>query len=232
MLDQGNLRLTNVSETGVAERRFAYPFGADPRGVCELRKSQVRLRGLLDHEIERISGDTTLIGRSPLPWPELGGLPVLARQAMIFPNATNDVCLLSLTFGPRFALLDANGTRALGTWIEAVPLAKVRALGKGSWTMLPGNVISTTSATAVGDAFAVLFEGQTARKRRVIDLYDAGDARYLVSVELPFEATVLSFGHGFLLTLGETPDGVPFVRALRVTPSLETIVARAQPKSP
>lgn len=226
VLDHANQRVTLLSESGSALSHRSYPLGASATGVCELDSSQIRLSMAADREIERVNADSTR-AVSPLPWPELKGQPSLVRQSHIFSHARGDVCLLSLTFGPRFALLDRKGTRALGTWIEEVPLAKAMPIGKGSWTMARGSRISTTSVTGVGGAFAVLFEGTGLGKARVIDFYSANDARYLLSVRLPYAARTIAYGHELLVVAGETPDGAPFVRALRTAPSLRTLVEGA-----
>ena len=199
ILDLGNQRLSSLSDQGTILGRYAYPFGADPRGVCDLQESQVRLRALVDHEIQRSVG-----------------------------NYRGDVCFATLSFGPRFAILDKDGVRATGSWTEPVPLARARSLGKGSWTMMPGSVITTTSATGVGETFAVLFEGRSTQRKRLIDFYSIADASYLFSIVLPFEAKVIGYGHGLLVAMGETSDGAPFVRAMSASPSLETLVSRAR----
>jgi len=182
---------------------------------------------MVDHEIQRVVHDSTLVSDSPLPWPELAGQPGLVRQSLLFSQPQGEVCLATLSFGPKFALLDKDGVRATGSWIEEIPLAKARSLGKGSWTMMPGSVITTTSATAVGQSFAVLFEGRSTQRKRLLDFYSVRDAGYLFSIELPFAATQIAFGHGLLALAGETEEGAPFVRAFSVTPSLETLVAGA-----
>lgn len=228
ILDLGNQRLSSLSDQGTILGRNSYPFGADPRGVCDLQKSQVRLRALLDHEIQRVVDDTTVVADEPLPWPELAGQPGLVRQSLLFSHPRGDVCVATLSFGPRFAILDKDGVRATGSWIEPVPLARARSLGKGSWTMMPGSVITTTSATGVGDTFAVLFEGRSTQRKRVVDFYSIADASYLLSIVLPFEAKVISYGHGLLVAMGETSDGAPFIRAMSASPSLETLVNRAR----
>lgn len=228
ILDLGNQRLSSLSEQGTILGRYAYPFGADPRGVCDLQESQVRLRALVDHEIQRVVDDTTVVADGPLPWPELAGHPGLVRQSLLVSHPRGDVCFATLSFGPRFAILDKDGVRATGSWTEPVPLARARSLGKGSWTMMPGSVITTTSATGVGETFAVLFEGRSTQRKRLIDFYSIADASYLFSIVLPFEAKVIGYGHGLLVAMGETSDGAPFVRAMSASPSLETLVSRAR----
>ena len=94
--------------------------------------------------------------------------------------------------------------------------------------MMPGSVITTTSATGVGETFAVLFEGRSTQRNRLIDFYSIADASYLFSIVLPFEAKVIGYGHGLLVAMGETSDGAPFVRAMSASPSLETLVSRAR----
>lgn len=228
ILDLGNQRLSSLSDQGTILGRYAYPFGADPRGVCDLQKSQVRLRALVDHEIQRVVDDTTVVSDGPLPWPELAGQPGLVRQSLLFSHPSGDVCFATLSFGPKFAILDKHGVRATGSWIEQVPLARARSLGKGSWTMMPGSVITTTSATGVGEAFAVLFEGRSTQRKRLVDFYSIDDASYLFSIVLPFEAKVIGYGHGLLVAMGETSAGAPFIRAMSASPSLETLVSRAR----
>ncbi|MFN8665861.1 MAG: hypothetical protein U0164_01555 [Gemmatimonadaceae bacterium] len=227
ILDLGNLRLSSLSDDGKHTGRYAFPLGSDPRGVCDVTGAQIRLRALVDHEIQRVVGDSTVASDGPLPWAEMARQPSLVRQSLLFAHPGDDACLLSMTFGPRFSILDKNGVRATGEWIEQVPLANARALGMGSWTMMPGSVISTTSATGIGRSFAVLFEGRSNQRKRVVDFYSSEDAAYLFSIGLPFEAKAVSYGHGLLILAGETDDGAPFVRAFSATPSLEVMVARA-----
>lgn len=124
VLDHANQRVTLLSESGAPLTHRSYPLGASATGVCDLGSSQIRLSMTTDREIERVSADSTRVVSS-LPWPELKGQPSLVRQSHIFSHSRGDVCLLSRTFGPHFALLDRKGTRALGTWIEEVPLAAV-----------------------------------------------------------------------------------------------------------
>ncbi|MDP1858386.1 MAG: hypothetical protein Q8K82_06940 [Gemmatimonadaceae bacterium] len=230
MLDFGNQRLTAISEDGVPGDRVSYAMGADPRGVCELRRSRIHLRAATDREIERVEQNPVRTTESALPWPEVVGQPSLARQSIIFSHPVGDVCLVTLSFGPKFALLDDTGTRATGAWIEEIPLAQAQSTGKGSWRLAPGSVLSTMSATGVGGAFAVLFEGTSALKLRLLDFYSATDGRYLFSVELPFKGRYITYGHGLLVIAGENEDGAPFLRALRTLPSLEAMVERALKK--
>lgn len=105
-------------------------------------------------------------------------------------------------------------------------MGEAKSLGKGSWELLP-SVKSIDGATAVGNAFAVLFVGRGPKRRRFVDFYSVVDVRYLFSIELPFPAKAIAVGHGLTVLSGETEDGAPFVRTFSVTPSLESLVTRA-----
>lgn len=227
VLDQGNMRLTSISEDGRPGARVEYEVGANPRGVCPLPRGELRLNARIDRELERIRYGQPRPELSELPWPELAGQPSLVRQSKIFGHPSGNVCLLTLSFGPVFALVDSGGTRATGSWIEAVPLARAHSPAKGSWRLDAGSVLSATSAAGIGDSFAILFEGSTNQKLRVLDFYATSDGRYLFSTRIPFQAKQMTFGHSLLLLAGETSDGEPFVRALRATPSLEGLVKDA-----
>ncbi len=227
VIDHGNQRLSSVDEDGAPGERTDFAVGVNPRGLCELRGAQVRLRGIRDKELERISSSSTSPVVTGLPWPELEPQPPIVRQSKLFTLTSGDACLLTLSFGPHFALLDHSGTRAVGQWVEHVPLAHTMSPSKGSWRLQPGSAYSTASASSVGQAFVVLFEGTSPQKLRLLDFYSQADGRYLFSLQLPFEAKYLTYGHGLVLVAGETSEGEPFVRAVRFTPSLETLVQRS-----
>jgi len=227
VVDHGNQRLSSVDEDGAPGERTDFAVGVNPRGLCELRGAQVRLRGIRDKELERISSSSTSPVVTGLPWPELEPQPPIVRQSKLFTLTSGDACLLTLSFGPHFALLDHSGTRAVGQWVEHVPLAHTMSPSKGSWRLQPGSAYSTASASSVGQAFVVLFEGTSPQKLRLLDFYSQADGRYLFSLQLPFEAKYLTYGHGLVLVAGETSEGEPFVRAVRFTPSLETLVQRS-----
>jgi len=219
-------RLTEVSEDGKEGPRVDYRMGVNPRGVCEAGGTHIRLRATESGEIERMQLATGSTSTEDLPWPELRAVPSLVRQSKIFEHPQAGVCMISVTFGPMFALLDESGIRARARWIEDVPMGQAKSLGKGSWELLP-SVKSVQGATAVGNSFAVLFRGRGPKRGRFVDFYSVVDASYLFSIELPFPATGIAVGHGVLVLTGETEDGAPFVRGFSVTPALEGMVMRA-----
>jgi hypothetical protein len=223
-------RMTAVSEEGTAGRRVEYRMGVNPRGVCEAGDTHIHLRATESGEIERVHQSTGARTTQDLPWPALRALPSLVRQSMIFEHPQAGVCLISVSFGPMFALLDQSGVRARAQWIEEIPMGQAASTGKGSWRMLPSTQ-GALGATAVGSAFAVLFRGRGPKRGRFVDFYSVIDAHYLFSIELPFPAADIAFGHGLLALAGETEDGAPFVRAFSVTPSLEAMVAQAMTAS-
>jgi len=219
-------RLTEITEDGREGPRVDYRMGVNPRGVCEAGDTHIRLRSTESEEIERLQLPTGVSSTEDLPWPELRALPSLVRQSMIFEHPQAEVCMISVSFGPMFALLDRTGVRARARWIEEIPMGQAKSMGKGSWRMLPSTQ-GALSATAVGSSFAVLFEGRSQKRGRFVDFYAVTDASYLFSIELPFAATKIAFGHGLLALAGETEEGAPFVRAFSVSPSLEGLVAKA-----
>lgn len=219
-------RLTEVTEDGKDGSRVDYRMGVNPRGVCEAGDSRIHLRSTESGEIERVRLATGATSTEDLPWPELRALPSLVRQSMIFEHPQAGVCLVSVSFGPLFALLDQAGVRARSRWIEEIPMGQAKSMGKGSWRMLPSTQ-GALGATAVGNSFAVLFRGRGPKRGRFVDFYSVTDATYLFSIELPYAATDIAFGHGLLVLAGETEEGAPFVRAYSATPSLEELVARA-----
>jgi hypothetical protein len=226
ILDLGNQRLSSLSDQGTILGRYAYPFGADPRGVCDLQESQVRLRALVDHEIQRVVDDTTVVADGPLPWPELAGHPGLVRQSLLVSHPRGDVCFATLSFGPRFAILDKDGVRATGSWTEPVPLARARSLGKGSWTMMPGSVYHDERDWCGRDLCGP-FEELDAAKAPYRLLFDRRRLLPVLRV-LPFEAKVIGYGHGLLVAMVRHRMVLTFVRAMSASPSLETLVSRAR----
>ncbi len=223
-------RLTEVTEDGKDGPRVEYRMGVNPRGVCEAGATHIHLRSTERGEIQRIRLADGGTSTEDLPWPELRSVPSIVRQSRIFGHPQAGVCLVAVSYGPMFALLDETGVRARARWIEETPLGQAKSLGKGSWEMLP-SVRSIQGATAVGDAFSVLFRGTGPKRGRFVDFYSVHDAAYLFSVELPFSATDIAFGGGVFALAGETEEGAPFVRAFSVTPSLETLVAKARGSS-
>lgn len=230
VVDYALSRLTEVTEDGKEGPRVEYRMGVNPRGVCEAGTTHIHLRSTERGEIQRIQLAGGATSTEDLPWPELRSVPSILRQSKIFEHPLAGVCLVAVSYGPMFALLDEAGVRARAQWIEQTPLGQAKSLGKGSWEMLP-SVRSIQGATAVGDAFAVLFRGTGPKRGRFVDFYSVHDAAYLFSVELPFSATDIAFGHGLLAFAGEAEDGAPFVRAFSVAPSLETLVANAMARS-
>jgi len=223
-------RLTEVTEDGKEGPRVDYRLGVNPRGVCEAGNTHIHLRSTESGEIERVHVPTGQRGSEDLPWPELRALPSLVRQSMIFEHPQAGVCMISVTFGPMFALLDETGVRARARWIDEIPMGQAKALGKGSWEMLPSTQ-GAMGATAVGNSFAVLFRGRGPKRGRFVDFYSVIDAGYLFSIELPFPAIDIAFGHGLLALAGETEEGAPFVRAFSVMPSLEGMITEAMSAS-
>lgn len=226
VVDFTNARVTQVTEDGRAGDRQDFRMGINPRGVCDAGRSRIVLRSTESGEIERVGDQPDKSATEDLPWPELRSVPSLVRQSKIFEHPDAGVCLVSLTYGPMFAILDESGVRVRSRWVEDVPMGQAQSLGKGSWEMLP-SVKSVQGATAVGNSFAVLFRGRGPKRGRFVDFYSVFDAAYLFSIELPFPATDIAFGHGLLALAGETEDGAPFVRAFSATPSLEGLVAQA-----
>lgn len=230
VIDPTNMRMTIVSEDGTAGERVDYKLGANPRGTCDAGRARVHLRATESREVERVRSTNSEVSSEDLPWPELKALPSLVRQAKLFEHPDASVCLVAVTYGPMFALLDESGVRARSTWIEDVPMGQAQSRGKGSWEMLP-SVKSIEGATGVGRSFAVLFRGRSPKRGRYVDFYSVTDASYLFSIELPVAATNIAFGHGLLALAGETEEGAPYVRAYSVTPSLEGMVAKAMATS-
>jgi len=226
VVDYALSRLTEITEDGREGPRVDYRMGVNPRGVCEAGDTHIRLRATESEEIERVQLTTGGSSTEDLPWPELRALPSLVRQSMIFEHPQADVCMISVSFGPMFALLDQAGVRARAHWIEEIPMGQAKSMGKGSWRMLPSTQ-GALSATAVGSSFAVLFEGRSQKRGRFVDFYAVTNANYLFSIELPFPATKIAFGHRLLALAGETEEGAPFVRAFSVTPALDSLVAKA-----
>lgn len=226
VIDPTNMRMTIVSEDGKAGERVDYKLGANPRGTCDVGASRIHLRATESREVEWVRPATNEISSEDLPWPELKALPSLVRQSKLFEHPNAEVCLVAVTYGPMFALLDESGVRARSTWIEEVPMGQAQSRGKGSWEMLP-SVKSLEGATGVESSFAVLFRGRGPKRGRFVDFYSVADARYLFSIELPVVATNIAFGHGLLALAGETEEGAPFVRAFSVSPSLDGLVAKA-----
>lgn len=226
VVDFTNARLPQVTEDGKAGERLDFRMGINPRGVCDAGRGRVSLRSTENGEIERVRDPSGKSTTEDLPWPELRSLPSLVRQSKIFEHPSAGVCLVSVTYGPMFAILDESGVRVRSRWIEDIPMGEAKPLGKGSWEMLP-SVKSVQGVTAVGDAFAVLFRGRGPKRGRFVDVYSVTDATYLFSIELPYAATDIAFGHGLLVLAGETEEGAPFVRAYSATPSLDGMVAKA-----
>ncbi|MCC6931231.1 MAG: hypothetical protein IT359_19740 [Gemmatimonadaceae bacterium] len=232
VIDHGNQRLTPVREDGRPGAATDFAVGVNPRGLCELRGAQLRLRGIVDKELERIPAGSTEGVTTALPWPELSMEPPIVRQSKLFTVAAGEACVLTLSFGPRFAILDEAGTRVAGEWVERIPLARAVSPARGSWRMQPGSAYSTASVSSVGDAFAVLFEGTSTLKLRLLDFYSLRNGDYLFSLQLPFAAKYMTYGHGVMLLAGETDEGEPFVRAVRFAPTLEELVKRASTDHP
>ncbi|MCC6772521.1 MAG: hypothetical protein IT360_15100, partial [Gemmatimonadaceae bacterium] len=177
-------RITEVTEDGKEGPRVDYRMGVNPRGVCEAGDSHIRLRSTESGEIERVQLATGATSTEDLPWPELRTMASLVRQSMIFEHPQAGVCMISVSFGPMFALLDQSGVRARARWIEEIPMGQAKSLGKGSWEMLP-SVKSAQGVTGIGDSFAVLFRGRGPKRGRFVDFYSVTDAAYLFSIELP-----------------------------------------------
>ena len=226
VVDMSSSRLTLVTEDGKGGERVDYKMGVNPRGVCEAGNSRIQLRATEGKELERTSLSTGRAVAADLPWPELREVPSLARQSKIFEHPKAGVCLVSITYGPMFAILDDSGVRARARWIEEIPMGQAKSLGKGSWEMLP-SVKSAQGVTGIGDSFAVLFRGRGPKRGRFVDFYSVTDAAYLFSIELPFAPTDIAYGHGLLVLSGESEDGAPFVRAYSVAPALDGLVRQA-----
>lgn len=215
----------DAAAEGRRVQRVALAPVVNPRGVCEAGDTHIHLRSTESGEIERVQLATGATTTEDLPWPELRSVPSITRQSMLFEHPSAGVCMISVSFGPMFALLDSAGVRARARWIEEIPMGQAKSLGKGSWRMLPSTQ-GAMSATGVGNSFAVLFRGRGPKRGRFVDFYSVLDASYRFSIELPFPATGIAVGHGLLVLTGETEEGAPFLRAFRVTPALESLVAR------
>lgn len=154
--------------------------------------------------------DGKLVDSLSAPWPELEGTHAIVRQSIIR-QIDAGTCAIVTLYQPFFATYSQLTGFTAGRFVEsAEPIAAlIESLdgGKGRKVSLPNGTVA--GANGVGmwrDHVIILYNGRTALRRRLLDLYRRDDLSYAGSIVLPFESTRLAVRGDTLAVIGEVDD--------------------------
>lgn len=222
-LDRASFRLTSLAASGSVldgeqdDMREARPTSVCPMGrgsyVGASMASRLPLLVRLDS-----TGEAAPLLR--VPWPAMDTLSVIARQSLVVSDQAGATCMLTPFYGRGFARVTEHGIAFSADYVEQVPPPTVveRRDGRGQVSSIGrGSVRAVLDAAVTDSLLAILFEGRTADRGRVVDYYDVRDGRYLHSVRLDhrFDRLALAGGVTYLLSR-EHADDFPELLALRI----------------
>jgi outer membrane protein assembly factor BamB len=188
LLDGRARRVTAVGAEGRVRERVALPPGDEPSQLCARADGSMLVaggdaRGRLVALQPTGAFDWTLA----LPWPDADTLSALQLQAALATAPDGHACVAALRLGRGFAVVrDGIPPRvAATTYLEPVALPPVQVVERQegttttTMTTLADAPAAAAAVTIAGGTVAVAFEGATAERHRVIDLFalDAGTYR-------------------------------------------------------
>ncbi|AHG91415.1 hypothetical protein J421_3878 [Gemmatirosa kalamazoonensis] len=210
--------LLRVGPDGRVRRSTPAATAGDAQSICELPDSSVLVsiaassRGLV-----RIAPNGTVLSVTPLPWPGLRASGDLLSAVLLAPTPRG--CIAALSFGLGFAEFEGSAFRPAVRFVEPLALPRVvvtRTEHDGGVTVsqsLAEHVLGAIDVGATDAARLVAFDGRSADRAHVVDVYDSlGAYRYSIRTRTRVEALAATSRALFVLT---HRDGRPTIVALR-----------------
>lgn len=201
-----------ISALGEAEGPLGTRVAGGRRWMtaCAIDKTRVLLQfvGWDDdgYWISTMGEQAALVDSFSHPVPELGAVLPVGRQAPLA-QADDSTCVILPAYSRQFAVY-RDGRIAVGEGVEDAPLPEVLDPGRGQGhsRRVAASVRSThLAAVSWRGRLLVLYEGSSAHRRRLIDVYDEQLA-YQSSVVLPFDTQFIAASGDTLFVLGERDD--------------------------
>jgi sugar lactone lactonase YvrE len=194
---------------------------AQVSGLCGLADGTIVMTvSTAEQNVVVANTDGTVRARVALPWESLLSQPPLARQAMLDGFPDRSACVLATNFGPGLAIHDGSTWRMQRDYIETLPPPKVETQEQGNsdrrvtTSSIAGATIASRGIAVDDDHLYVHFEGTTADRGRIIDVY-SHEGRYQHSYRLDrrFRSLVVV---GETMYMFSQIEGIPRLTALRV----------------
>jgi hypothetical protein len=222
VLDVRNGRMTVFDRTGVETEALATDGGPmAPISACPTPRGYLVLG--VDPEDVLVEVDDRfqeVIGRPRSPWRHLEGEPFLVRQGVLLPT-DDGACVYVLEVGEGYGIYRDGELQSTGRYVEPVPPPAYETYqtepGVPPSVRLAGEVVpGVLGAQVFGDTLFVGFGGATELARRVIDVYDWREGRYLHSLVIPGLFDRITLAGGTFVFLYHTPQGYPAMMGARV----------------
>jgi hypothetical protein len=196
--DARGARLSVFRADGTLKRTI--PLGEEPNTLrtCALSPGQFLVKQLVDGTppIAQIDTDGVVGRRYALPWGQLRKLSSIVGQVELVPGEDAPVCMMATIFGPGFAIVDSGGIGAVHPYVESFAPPDVIASPDHRSFRLKDRRIAALSVAEEHDTIAVLFEGLTRDRDKLLDFYRMGDGAYLGSVRLPHREKYMALADG------------------------------------
>ncbi len=184
--DHRTARISYVDSLGKVIRHIRVPQVTYVQSMCPLADGGVVLTTLeQEAPIAHLGADGSLVQRLEFPWPELGNVHAIARQAFFASTDDHQACVLTLAFGRGFALYRDRQFSLTSDYVEPIAVPKVSTTiretreGKSSSARIDRRIVGATDATVYSDTLIVSFEGRSSAAGKIIDQYDLRTGAYL-----------------------------------------------------
>jgi hypothetical protein len=211
LIDRAQRRIVKLTGRGDAFESVPLPSEKQWLTTCapepDLTFGAARSR---DHTAYFFARDQHLVDSMVGPWTELRDEDHLATQARVR-QADDTSCAVLPVYQSVFAIYTGQAGFLTGQFVERGP--PVRAITSsrdggrsGAITLPKGTTAGPMDARVWRDHLAVLFEGRSRHRRRVLDLYRREDLSYAGTLVLPIRAARIAISGDTLAVLGERDD--------------------------
>lgn len=218
VFDAERRALVALSRDGRVEARTPLPDVEAVRAVCEVGDGTYLVAATAPSTaVVQVAASGRPLGVRPLPWPDLGTASALLRAVLLAP--TPHGCVGALAFGRGLAAYADTAFRPPFAYVEPTPLAGVhvtRRVEHGDVIVsesLAEHVLAALDLATTSTEILVAFDGRSADRAHVVDVYDAGGA-YRVSYRTARRVDALAASDDALFVLTKLA-GAATVVALR-----------------
>ena len=178
VIDQRNARIAIVSRAGHVVQHVSLASLALTTSVCGAADGAllVAAAGEDAAEIVRVTRDGRIVGRHGPPWAEARGSSTIATQLRLERRGLDGSCFVGLMLGVGFALFDGERFTHVSPYVERLALPAAERSRRGE--RLAERQIAIADVAIDEGEIAIAFEGRTAERRRLIDMYDAATGAY------------------------------------------------------
>jgi hypothetical protein len=178
VIDQRNARIAIVSRAGEVVQHVSLASLALTTSVCGAADGSllVAAAGERAAEIVRIARDGRIVGRHGLPWAEARSSSPIATQLRLERRGFDGSCFVGLMLGVGFALFDGERFTHVSPYVERLVLPVAERSGRGE--RLAERQIAIADVSIDEAEIAIAFEGRTAERRRLVDMYDSATGAY------------------------------------------------------